>query len=431
MPTPSERPLTRADLVRIAFVAKRFYALQGLRSVGGGGALIACVVLYDFLPSLDPALNVLLFAYLFSQGIAGLIDHYYRQAFGSVPRVLTESAWLPRSPWGSELQSFTIVGFFLDALKAQAFGAHVSVGATALVGSSLWIVVRDWPHRSHYAIGAVAGMAGFLVIGSAPAPGDSAWLIDPAVAGYYVFAFGLTGIALVAVGLLDHRLLVTAMWRPTDGGDGAETTPGYMGMARMGAAGAIFSVTVANLAVSGWPPHGIIMSMTIWLLLLPLMVAGGLKDPSLLFGFRAYSELTRAREARLLRRLTGQPDLDVPVDEKRPTIPTPDFWGHLVLPLAIACGALVDILVRGQGVPSFLALGLAASHARIAVRDWPFRKHYLIGVVAAATAAIQHMLIRSTPEWGFWFLILVSLAMAIEGALDLRAEKRQHHANAI
>ena len=96
------------------------------------------------------------------------------------------------------------------------------------------------------------------------------------------------------------------------------------------------------------------------------------------------------------------------------------------MPLLIGCGAIVDVAAGMAGMPSLLALSLAASHLWIAVRDWPRRTHYLLGCAAAAVSAVHHMFIAREQqlEWFVWFLILVSSAMVVEGVFDLRLHRQ-------
>ena len=122
-------------------------------------------------------------------------------------------------------------------------------------------------------------------------------------------------------------------------------------------------------------------------------------------------------------------------------VPHFESLGHFVLPFAVACGAVIDIGTRGSGVPSLLALALAASHLRIAVRDWPSRKHYLLGALAASISAIHFMFVTEPRilDWTVWFLILTCGAMLVEGLRDLRLardrgeehDSKEHHADAI
>jgi hypothetical protein len=112
----------------------------------------------------------------------------------------------------------------------------------------------------------------------------------------------------------------------------------------------------------------------------------------------------------------------VEIDElpARRALPPFDVVGHLILPVAIACGALADLSLRGSGVPSLLAVGLAASHLWIALRDWTTRKYYLLGTVAASISAIHSLGSKPVLDWTVWFIILVSAAMLVEGLLDQR-----------
>ena len=124
-----------------------------------------------------------------------------------------------------------------------------------------------------------------------------------------------------------------------------------------------------------------------------------------------------------------------------PAPPPYDPAGHLVLPIAMAAGALVDVMLRGSGTPSVLALALAVSHLRIALRDWPSRSYYLLGTLAASISAVQFMFVspQQVLDWTVWFLILTSSAMLVEGLLDLRLGRtggeehfsKEHHADPI
>jgi len=62
------------------------------------------------------------------------------------------------------------------------------------------------------------------------------------------------------------------------------------------------------------------------------------------------------------------------------------------------------------------------SHLRIAVRDWPVRRYYLLGTLAASVSSIHFMFVpeQRVVDWAVWFLILIPAAMLIEGILDAR-----------
>ena len=136
------------------------------------------------------------------------------------------------------------------------------------------------------------------------------------------------------------------------------------------------------------------------------------------------------REAMLLAQMAGirseKPREEIEIPSRLPNVPMFDALGHFVLPFAVACGALVDIGTRGSGFPSLLALALAASHLRIATRDWPSRKHYLLGTLAATISAVHFMFVSGPRvfDWAVWFVILVCAAMLVEGLLDWRLASR-------
>ena len=142
--------------------------------------------------------------------------------------------------------------------------------------------------------------------------------------------------------------------------------------------------------------------------------------------------MERAREAALVERMkrslaraAGAPYDPPDAEVEQANVPVPDFAGHVALPIAMAAGALLDAGLHGSGLPSFLALGLGLSHARIAARDWPSRGHYVAGAFAALIAAGLHMVVDrglSAFEWAVLSLALVSAAMCVEGLLDRRLE---------
>jgi len=92
-----------------------------------------------------------------------------------------------------------------------------SFAALGLAASASWIVARDWPRRTYYAIAALCGIAGAIL----------------AVTTHdYLHAYTLVGVGLVASGLCDHYLLAHSM-RRAQAGDAA-------------------NVSTRRTAVSGW-----------------------------------------------------------------------------------------------------------------------------------------------------------------------------------
>ena len=418
------------ELARIAFVTKRFGALQGLRTVSYGAALIFGVAAYGVLPDdFRNPINVLVTAQLLSGCAASRVDDYYRRCFGRVmvpPRGLGAPSGL--SP-GQAFHHVAAMAIMLDVLKAAFFPVSVtgfSVAGIALIAGSLWILLRDWPHRAHYVIPLSAGVATMVIIASAPMRRPDR-LLDPAVGAYYVLACGVIGLSLVAASLLDHWLLTRAMSRPRAD---SKTAPSYFGGIRAAVAGTVLVALAISTAVWRWPPPPVPVAFVLWGLVPCLAIALSYKD--IFWGLRAYKERERAREAVLLERVkrslaeaAGASPTSPHADVPQTNIPVPDFTGHVVLPIAMATGALLDAGLHGSGLPSFLALGLAASHARIAARDWPFRKHYIIGALASLVAAVFHARIDrglSAFEWAVITLAVLSTAMLFEGVLDRRIE---------
>ena len=243
--------------------------------------------------------------------------------------------------------------------------------------------------------------------------------------------------ALVVIGLLDHRLLVQAMWRAPSSDAVARLPPQRLAITRIVLAGSVAATGLVHFVARAWPSHDSIMMGMFFTSLSLLFVAALWHDQSAFMRTLTYGE--RERQAERLARIEGREPQrmeSAPMSE----IPPPDLWGHFVLPVAIACGALADVMLRASGRPSFLALAIMASHLRIAIRDWPDRRHYLLGAMAAAVGAVQHVFIAHTSrlDWALSFLLLVSLAMLIEGLLDRRLESHERrqfsddrHANTI
>jgi len=336
-----------------------------------------------------------------------------------------------------------VLALCADMTKGFVYPGGPSLAAAVLAGYSLWILVRDGRHRSHYVIGLAAGLVGMAATWATPVTLRIGGPLDPAVAGPYVLTYAVIAIALVAVGLLDHRLLATAMCPGRPGRASVTTPDAATSQLRAVMAGACLTVVLAYIAILGWPSQALFIYWAIYLTLLGVMM---LAQQRALKRLRA--EQRRARMQALEERLTAkvaalrgemrtieiEPSADV-----RP-VPSFDLAGHLLLPIVIACGALVDITLRGSGVPSLLAMALAASHLRIALRDWPSRRHYLIGTLAASISAIHFMFVpqHQALDWTLWFLILVCSAMLVEGLLDLRLTRqtddtfsRKRHADAI
>ena len=318
----------------------------------------------------------------------------------------------------------------IDALRGFFYPGGGSITAAAVVAYSVWVLARDWRHRPYYVLGLAAGAAGLVVTWAVPMGLRLEGHLNSAVSGPYVLNFALIGIALVTTGLLDHRLLARAMRPAVDAGDTAIVGPdGFASRLRAMIAGTSLLVIVVYIAIGGWPKQFRWLYFALYFTLMAVLLTSqfrALRSMKVRIR-RAEAERARMRAEHLaakVAKLRGEVPARLEI-EPAVTLPLPppyDPAGHLVLPIVIAGGALADIMLRGSGTPSLLALALAASHLRIALRDWPSRKYYLLGTLAASISAVHFMFVSTQQvlDWTVWFLILMSSAMLVEGLLDLR-----------
>jgi hypothetical protein len=407
------------DLARIAFVSRRFADLQGLRSAAAGSALLGFSLLSSLVEP-GPSTSISIFsAAQFMVLVAAMpIARYYEQAFGRVATAKSSDPVLGQSLWiypGGGAAYVVMMALAGDVLLQIAFNPPISLAAVALTTYSVLVLVRDGLPRAHYTIGAAAGVYAILLA------------MTPEVVYTQSRVLGVIGLALCAVGLLDHHRLMASICRHPQAGDHPSLPPPLpLVRLRVVASSACLAVLGVYVIGFGWPGSalGITLAMHLGAGLIALAVS--LLELPIGFWRRAqpYSELTRAREQRLLAVVRGD---DQPSESNHSTRPlAPDLTGHVFIPLLMGCGAIVDVTTYMVGMPSMLALSLAASHLWIAVRDWPRRTHYLLGSAAAAISAVHHMFIAREQqlEWFVWFLLLVSGAMVVEGLFDLRLHRQ-------
>jgi hypothetical protein len=444
MPLPSER------LARIVFVTRRFGDLRGLMSVTLGAGLILGVLSWSLLPEefRSPFQNIAFPAAVGMMVMMWGIEGYYARWFGRVPLMSSRSAPADSKPMKPDTIGALLVqmALMLDALKGIAYPGGVSLAAAMVAGYSLWVLVRDWRYRPYYVIGVAAGVAGIIITWAVPFGLRIGGRLEPAAAGPYVLTYALTGIALVAVGLLDHRLLAAAMCAGRVKTTSVTTPDATTSQLRAVLAGTCLIVVLAYIAILGWPGEALFVHTAIYLTLLGVMMLAQQRAMKRLRAEqrRAQVEQMPACEEPMAGKVAAMRG-DVRVTEIEPTpgmgpVAPFDLAGHLLLPIAMAGGALLDITLRGSGVPSLLATALAASHLRIALRDWPSRRHYLLGTLAASISAAHFMFVPQDQalDWTLWFVILVCAAMLVEGLLDYRLSRtngpdfsKERHADAI
>lgn len=441
--------MTERDLARIGFVSRRFAEMQGLRTVSLGALLMVVVIATSLLPEdfRDP------FAQLLSPLVVWFclsftfLERYYNRTFGRVPLIPTHrfarlyavpeaslGGWSDDSPPGHPLVRPTSIGplvlagaLVIEASKGAAHAGGLSITATALAAYSLWVLLHDWSFRPYYLLGLVSGVIGMAVTWATPAAFRFGESLPSAIGTPYLQAYTIVALGFIAVGLLDHR----ALWQSMSRVDGHRFLPPDPMVSRLRSlvSTTVLVVVCGHIAIGGWPEDALVLHVLVSTALMFLMVGLLMRHTWREAGVTAAAR-ARARAERLEARvaaLRGEPF--EPAEEITVTshLPRFDVLGHLLLPMAIACGAVVDASLRGGGYPSLMAAALAASHLRIAWRDWPARGHYLLGALAASISAVQFAFVpvEGTLDWVVWLLLLMSAASLVEGLRDLRLSRNR------
>ena len=437
MPTQSEAIGSRMpELAEIAFVTRRFGDLQRLRFVALGAGLVVTAVASELLPpdARIPLLHIGLPAQLMFIALRPCLDRYYqslgRTESGKSERTLVASMWSSNGVGAGAF--FVLMGLIADWFRfivlEQAGGA--SLAATAAVAYSAAILVRDRLRRPHYFAGFIGAAIAVAISSSIPWVSLSKSLrVERAIGATYGRVYAVLGLTLMMIGLFDHRLLLRAMSRRDTGFDRPRNDVRLAGL-RVIASAACLGAMLMYVVAAGWPkfPVGILMAIYFGICVFMFLdYAFSLR--SACADLVAYSELTRRREARLLAELqatrVAASVSTFAVDADFQAMPPPDLVGHVVFPLAIASGAVVDLMLPRSAMPSLLAVSLAASQLWIAGRDWPDRRHYLLGAIAASISAIQFIFTGRDRhiDWAVSFVILMSASMLVEGLLDTRLDR--------
>ena len=446
MPLPDER------LERIMFVTRRFGELRGLVSACAGAFLVLGVVVWSLLPAdgRNVFQNVAFFAGMGTMWAMGAIEAYYDRWYGQAPLLPSSPGPDPRPVKPDTIGALIVQSaLMIDMVRGFIYPGGGSVAAAAIVGYSLWVMARDWRYRPYYVLGLAAGAAGLVITWAVPLGLRVDGYRNAAVAVPFVLNYALIGIALVVTGLLDHRLLARAM-RPAAGISEASARVPDTAASRVRAllAGTSLLVVLAYIAIGGWPEQFRWLHSALYITLGAVFLTFQVRALRKLKGQvkRAEAERARMREERLALKVAamrgGSPErLEIEPLLTPPAPPPFDPAGHVILPIAMAAGALADVMLPGSGAPSLLALALAMSHLRIALRDWPSRRYYLLGAVAGSISSVHFMFVtpQQILDWTVWFLILTCSAMLVEGLLDLRLARdggeahfsKGHHADAI
>jgi len=287
MPLPGER------LQRIAFVTTRYAELQGLKLVILGAGVLANVVAWGLLSeALNPFQLMNMQAGLWIYIGTLWADRYYARWFGSVPLVpaprfalfyaVSNDAAHRSVPVGKPdtVGAWAVfIALLIDSFKGLIYPGGVSLAAVAVTGYSVWVLVEDGVYRPHYLLGLAAGVAGISLTWAVPFGFRLPGPLPTAVAMPYVQIFGILAVALVVVGLLDHRLLVTAM-APGAASAGRRYSAPDRGISRfrlVGAAGSL-TVIVHYIAFAGWPRNGEFVYSALMLGWMALLIGAQLLD---------------------------------------------------------------------------------------------------------------------------------------------------------
>jgi hypothetical protein len=187
--------MDRHQLDRVRLVSARFHELQGLRVALAGAAIAGGVAGYAFAtsaPTHNGVIAALVLSFIPVAPGVWWLNRYYAARFGrqvSNPKPFVRPALF--------VIGYTTIGWVLNAtVDADAVGAP-TLAIVALI--SAWVGFRDWPWRAYHLLVPVA-----LAITTVMASGGGA--IDPG--RMLVALFIALGLSMVAIGLLDHLLLV-------------------------------------------------------------------------------------------------------------------------------------------------------------------------------------------------------------------------------
>ena len=183
-------------LERIRLLSSHFHELQGFRVAAAGASMALGLALYLLVmpnPTSEGALVALGLSFAPVFPAVWWLNRYYAAAFGRQ---------VMRLPDGWRKAYLLLIVYFMIGMWLNARFPEIPAGApTAATVAllSLWVTARDWPWRAYYASATVAVAIAFAA--------GASGAIDPGAR--VAVTFLLTGVSMMAIGLLDHRLLVT------------------------------------------------------------------------------------------------------------------------------------------------------------------------------------------------------------------------------
>jgi hypothetical protein len=385
------------DIARIAFVTQRFHELRGLAPAAFGAALIGASLIGHGMPAGYPGvlMSAWNFAAMFSGGAAVHLHRMYRHTFG-------EAVGPSRQQFIAGISVVIVMlGGMIDMFVPMGRPAP-SVAAGALAACSIWVVVRDWRWRIHHLVPAAAGIIAATITATAPPLANYWAATDPARTETFLLAFTILGFGMVTAGLLDHSLLASSL------GARSSAAFGVKQMLGRAASGGIRATIAGVVCVAA---GGVLWSVspkyTSPAVLIALIL--GFVVTQMLF---AVIQISRAaRTGVLAAAAPAVVRLHLGSDS-------------LALMFVVALAAALESAIAPQGV-TLLALAIGGASAWVAVRDWPYRGHYLVGALAAGAAVVVSS--RANPARSLAILVFFnSGALMVEGLLDHFVARRHH-----
>jgi hypothetical protein len=380
------------DIRRIAFVSQRYLELQGLGlALCGAGMILGCLMMH--LAGTGPS-GAAFMPFMLGSVLAANVTPYllrsYQRSFGHAvgTRVQQFTAGLP--------QLLVVAGGLADmSFQMQGWFAP-SVAAIALAASSAVIVLRDWRYRLHHLVGIAAGITGAIVTSLIPHSVNQWGDIGPGRVEAYLLAYTIVGLGLMAIGLLDHQLLMSFM-RPEQPVDAipVDELAGRLVPRRAALAG-LLCVLIGGLA---WSADEVMLAR-----LLPTVLIGAVLMFQVMFGIQDVRRIARAISRS--QRALAPPAVDL------------KLRGDVLFEFfVLAAAAAIDSALFPHRAPDALTGALVVTGGWLVARDWKRRAHYAIVVLAALLAAVSTRHLAPAHSLAF-FIAAVSGGLAIAWVVD-------------
>ena len=190
--------MDQQHLARIRLLSSRFLALQGLRVASAGATLAIVFASYVTVatPTRSGAMMAIFAAFVLMIPSQWWVHRYYVTTFGrQVPK--KRNPWLILALFPLQLILFAFTMYLNRRFPEIPAGAPTTSLVTVI---ALSVAIRDWPWRAYYLIAPVAVAFAWSTTAFSDGPFDAGLTLS--------ITFIVTGLSMVAIGLLDHFLLV-------------------------------------------------------------------------------------------------------------------------------------------------------------------------------------------------------------------------------